>query len=88
VKITETIFFNGYAWGYSYPAKPIRFIAPIYPSAKIVRGKALFKKEIDHLEGLGYKLEECVELNSEYLNKTYEWWLSHRTGEKPDELQP
>jgi len=83
VKPIHDTFFNGCAWCYSYPSKPNRFIAPIYPSAKIVRGKALFQREIDHLQGLGYKLEDCITLNEEYLNKTYEWWLSHRNGEIP-----
>ena len=78
-------FFNGNAWGYTYPSKPHRFIAPIYPSAKIVRGKALFKREIDHLKELGYTLEGCLLLDEKYLNQTWEWWLSHRNGQIPSE---
>ena len=78
-------FFNGEAWAYIYPSKPHRFIAPIYPSSKIVMGKALFQREIDHLKGLGYTMEDCVLLDEKYLSQTLDWWFSHRNGQMPSE---
>lgn len=56
--------FNGSAWVYSYPQCANRFVSPIYPSAKIIRQKVILKKESEHLESLGYLLEECKVVDS------------------------
>lgn len=77
-------FFNGQGWVYDYPAKPCRFIYPIYPSAMIVKNKALFQREIDHLQGLGYTLENCSLLDEKYLSESTEWWFAHRSGQAPE----
>jgi|GEM_PF-6089881 len=81
---TSAPFFNGQGWVYSYPAKPNRFVYPIYPSAKIVRNKSLFQCEAEHLESLGYTLENCPLLDEKYLSETIEWWFTHRHGESAE----